>query len=743
MIPMKIKDDEYLGFYQAKVAAAVFSSVMVLVFALIFWLMRLGLDNNSPFFLFKIAAVGYFLIHLPNICMKIAGYFGRQLGKLWYTSDAIIYLSGLLGLILAGLFLPEFNVFVLMFIVILGCLFFIVNMVDYFSSGTKISNFIFLAIAVLFTLAMGVMFTKIQGTPMPLMFEDFVRGYLPFEDFYHHSICQMIKTYGIPSTGLDGVPYLPYHYGSHFAFAQISKLMGINTIIFYQYCYIIIFLPFLFNSMFLFVINLRKYLNKPFHNWDLRQDYWFWVALALPFLGFLPTRILNRLYTKEWILVSQSYTLGMSLLFSITSLLFYFFKNFKSHENRFRIGDFIFLILFLPILLTAMGMTKQSLLFLFFVGACYLSLRLKLYKNMLVVFSLIIIFVYSICVSRLATYKYEGVFNIVFFDHIRRFVVADKRNSLLYWIVAPPAFYVVHFFWSWIYIWLRLLQEKAKSFASIINLFKVKKILDAELILVLCIAGALPGILLKIKGGVAAYFSDVQRWVSIAFLLGRFSGFSLADLGSHLKKSKILVFVVLFIGITSAVCNLALATKMTFKECFIALDYLYDLTKKDADGRPKPAGYSKKVGYLADVQQALYNNKYYRMYKTLLDLDKLPLSEKRKTLIFIPRSNKLFWDSYDPRGIAMAPAALSGIAMIDGIPSVSTESEKLFPGHMFAFYIYGVATIDPATINPDPQKVYSRVLKRGFSRLIIMDNKDGETIITKIPTEENNKNVKR
>ena len=60
----------------------------------------------------------------------------------------------------------------------------------------------------------------------PLFMEKLILGFYNspggLDTFFHMSIAQMIKTYNIPSTGLDELPYFPYHYGSHFLFAQIS-----------------------------------------------------------------------------------------------------------------------------------------------------------------------------------------------------------------------------------------------------------------------------------------------------------------------------------------------------------------------------------------------------------------------------------------------------------------------------------------------------------------------------------------
>ena len=46
------------------------------------------------------------------------------------------------------------------------------------------------------------------------------------------------------STGLDGLPFAPYHFGSHWLFAGISNLLHVRVIDFYNRGYAVVFVPF-------------------------------------------------------------------------------------------------------------------------------------------------------------------------------------------------------------------------------------------------------------------------------------------------------------------------------------------------------------------------------------------------------------------------------------------------------------------------------------------------------------------
>lgn len=716
---MIIKPSERM---RLKTNIAIFSSITSIVFASFYWLGRIGLGDNSVLVFLKILSVGYFLLFLPVTIRKLAGYFKFKFTESWYNSDAAILLFGLTIVTAAGFMIPSFSFMALLPFIVLGNLFFLVNFADFFLQDKQKNNVIFCILAALFSVILVFICCSNQGTSPPLLFEDLVREHSPSDGLFHDAICQMIKTYGVPSTGLDGIPYMPYHYGSHFIFAQLSKLLGLHVFVFYQFCFTTIIIPFFLSAILSFAVDLKGYFNNLREGWDIRTDYKFWGFFALPFVGFLPVRVLNRLATKDSIVLSESYTLGMAFLFITAALLLYFFKNVTAESKKNKTNVFIFFILVLPLMFGATGMIKQSLMFLCVAVLAYLLLRLKLYKHKILLFSSLSISIASFFVFRLVAHKYSDVLEPVFFDHIRRFVVADKKDSLFFWIVLPPTFFIFHFFWSWLYIGLRLIQEKVRGIADIKNAFKERKIIDVEVLFLLCLAGALPGILFKIRGGVAGYFSDVQRWVALSFLLARFSDFSLPFIKNPAKSLKSpVLFLALCVAAGSFIGNILVSAKVAAERYVTVRSFLSNLP--DADG----------VSGKAPIQRLLNENEKYKMYKVLLELDDIPLAEKRETLLFIPRSNELYWDRLYPRSIPMVAPALTGIAMIDGLPAESTVGEKEFPGHQWGLYRYKSNTIDPSSIDALPSKVYSKVLEKGFSRLIIVDQKDGNVVVTKIP----------
>lgn len=68
---------------------------------------------------------------------------------------------------------------------------------------------------------------------------------------FNCAIAEMIKNYGVPSTGLHGTPYLHYHWGGNAFLAGIAKLLSLPAVVAYPY-FITFFAAFMIGSLLLF-----------------------------------------------------------------------------------------------------------------------------------------------------------------------------------------------------------------------------------------------------------------------------------------------------------------------------------------------------------------------------------------------------------------------------------------------------------------------------------------------------------
>src|SRR5437868_5082492 len=77
----------------------------------------------------------------------------------------------------------------------------------------------------------------------PLFKEQLIMGLTPLDTLFHSALSRMLQVHGVSSTGLDGLPYLSYHFGSHWLFAGWANLLGITTLEFYECGFPIVFAP--------------------------------------------------------------------------------------------------------------------------------------------------------------------------------------------------------------------------------------------------------------------------------------------------------------------------------------------------------------------------------------------------------------------------------------------------------------------------------------------------------------------
>jgi hypothetical protein len=118
-----------------------------------------------------------------------------------------------------------------------------------------------------------------------------------------------------------------------------------------------------------------------------------------------------------------------------------------------------------------------------------------------------------------------------------------------------------------------------------------------------------------------------------------------------------------------------------------------------------------------------------RVLAILDSLDEMPLAEKRRSLLFIPKSNRQFWDllhgPYWPKDNPLVAPALSGVAMIDGL-YVSTKEDSSVG---YGYHHYPRSNALPAQPNLAQYLpvLRTRCAKLGFTQLIVIDNDSAGT----------------
>lgn len=490
----------------------------------------------------------------------------------------------------------------------------------------------------------------------------------------------MIQTYGIPSSGLDGLPYIPYHFGSFWIFAHLSKLLQINPIYYYQLCYPVIFLPLFFYSFLLFIVETRNIYSATKDSSQSLFGIITFIIFAAAFIRFLPGPVAHALgLVRMEYFISPSHLVSLILTFLSFCLVISFWRKCNA-SKLFAKLDILFLILMIPSLLAAIGLTKISSLFILFGLGTYLFLRMGLFRHYQFIISYIISIIICLAVSHYTLPATQGALAIKHFTFFSDYVTSEWK----------PLFLMFNYFWSFLFLYFFMKVNTIADRHLLKHAFISRLTVSMEIVIVIGILSFLPGALMPSLRGDAYYFLDFQKWISLSFLLALFDY-------SSIKLKPAMVVLILFL---------------------IPLMYIMyeNVTGKFFTYR----------SYISHMREVIMSTPSQRqdMVNLLLKLHELPLSQKRNTLLFIPQNNLAYWGLANQVGCPFVPfiaPALSGIAMVDGLPPVECggrENQMLCNG---GYECYQLRTREQTDEDRTSSSVCSKALEKGFKNIIRID----------------------
>ena len=178
---------------------------MAVVAGVIIYVSGIGFDNYG-LLIIKSIFISFFLIHIPHI---INVFIIRKIPKAWYCSKAFILLLCIILLVLAGQANIILDIDLSYIFVFIGGIAFIVAVIG----NNKMSfNRISFWLYMLFLL-IGVWAVTAYNLDShhPLIKERIITGAWAHRDaVFHASIAGMFKSYGVSSTGIDGL--MPFYY---------------------------------------------------------------------------------------------------------------------------------------------------------------------------------------------------------------------------------------------------------------------------------------------------------------------------------------------------------------------------------------------------------------------------------------------------------------------------------------------------------------------------------------------------
>src|SRR3989304_2691138 len=315
-------------------------------FVCIFFISRIRLENKNTPLTFKVLIISYFIILFPIFLSGVLSFFQKKNIADFIKYEPFFSLAGLSLVIIFSLVSPFINLIIL--IVVLSFIYLLYFLIVFIRNKFFVSKDFFI-IAIVIFLSLFILFTLWSSKFLlyyfsPIFYEKLFTGKVFIDPVFNGAVANMIKNYGIPSTGLNGTIYLPYHYLSHWIFAQFSKLLDVNVLQFYEIGYPVIFLSLFFKFFFLGIKNA----------------------------GYK---------VKNFIIISESYNLSITLSL-LTFLMIAFFRDKNSNGKIFLYSKSAFFIILLPLLIFLIGLSKSSTLVIFVAVLFYLFIRYACYKKL-------------------------------------------------------------------------------------------------------------------------------------------------------------------------------------------------------------------------------------------------------------------------------------------------------------------------------------------------------------------------
>jgi hypothetical protein len=265
-------------------------------------------------------------------------------------------------------------------------------------------------------------------------------------------------------------------------------------------------------------------------------------------------------------------------------------------------------------------------------------------------------------------------------------------------------FPLFHLLWTFVYVAGRMWEERIPDLGQLRAAVAGRRIIDVEILLVIAILGFIPGEIVSIHGGSAVYFSDVQRWVALAFIMARVPRWHLewqARRDPSLKRpgalrlSRVLAVYVLAPFVITLFANLA--------------QWPLRVARANRTIRAELA-----------AQGGPERSAYYPIVTELRDIYRLPRVQRARTALFIPQSNRQYWSMFTSDGrcgwTPLIAPAVSGVAMIDGMPAADCEITE-----QYNMPLYRRRTTAQAPSDTTDDAVCTRAKAKGFKEVIVID----------------------
>lgn len=534
-----------------------------------------------------------------------------------------------------------------------------------------------------------------EGYRNPLDLLQFANsGTIHTDPAFHKAVIANLMTHGVCSTGMDGVPAFEYHYAAHFLASRLGLLLGASP-----HSLVCIVMPILLPSLLLFsvlrvvVVGCELFSGAELPGIASVRGHF---LLLAGFGGFLPPVMLFSILNWNWSFTMDSQIMAMMIV-AISLLAMRSFTPSQFGQELWAFDSrphsrpqMLFVAAVTIAVLTA---TKVTVAHLYTLGFLYLTIRSvgKTLSKLTIV--AICVGTLLICSSFFAARTSRGIY-------LAPLSLWFERVPLTSWALMIP----INAFFGLTYFVIRTYRARISTYGDLLVEIKSRRLLDAEVVVLMSLCGAL---LTGVFGGklatVTIYYLCAAQFAAIVAA-------GILDLYPRVCEPRP---VLRNVPIVSSVTRVFFAL-LFLTAAVSSLEKWRDISRLNLQSRgaqfavplgsPAEPGKTEmrvmlRQGKLNDVVDAAKKNTKHTE-KRILDGDRfilgvlsklseeLTFEEKQVSALWVPRTNREFWD-LSRKGkrwlLPMIAVGIAEVAMIDGCPE---EWEPIADGDAFGFSAY-------------------------------------------------------
>jgi hypothetical protein len=292
-----------------RATVAVFGTIAATVIAALYYAGRIGFDN-PPQPILATLGISLFVSVTPFIVWRLLPRPHYDEAEAWWRCQPFLTIVAVAVTALAGMAVPFTGWNGVWTIAALGYLSGLAAIVLWILRGRIFRALLFLCGAAVFaTWACGVAWSTRYKNPVFWETVEY-RADVHHDPLYYVSMANSMRSYGVPSTALDGVPYTPYHYGSAWLNSQWAYLANKDVLEFYSLGPSVVAIPLFFCAVLLLAVEIRKGPTQKRRL--LRDDYIAWLIFLAATIGMIPTTGLDAMGVwNRHAMISESYVVGV------------------------------------------------------------------------------------------------------------------------------------------------------------------------------------------------------------------------------------------------------------------------------------------------------------------------------------------------------------------------------------------------------------------------------------------------